>query len=307
MPSILAALAPIFLLILCGYGLRRSGLFGEAFWAEADRLVFLVLFPVYLVLHIGTADLAGLALAPMALGLLAGLVAMSVLAVALRPAFRVDGPAFASIFQGSMRPNTYVAFAAAEALFGATGSVLAAIAVAVCTPAVNVLAVLALARWGRNGNAGGWRMALRTMARNPIILAVAAGLLINVAGIGLPPVIDDMMAIVARATLPMALLSVGAGLQFRAAGNAGGPVAAAAILKLLGLPALTWAACAAFGAEGLPLTVAVMFAALPNSPTSYSMTRQLGGNHILMAAIITATTFAAMATMPTVLMVLGAG
>ena len=76
-------------------------------------------------------------------------------------------------------------------------------------------------------------------------------------------------------------------------------------LKLAGLPALTLAACLAFGTQGLPLTVAVMFASLPNSPTSYSMTRQLGGDHTTMAAIITVQTFVAMLSMPAVLVLMG--
>jgi predicted permease len=114
-----------------------------------------------------------------------------------------------------------------------------------------------------------------------------------------------MLAILARGTLAMALLSVGAGLMFEAVRRAGPTVLAVTALKLAVLPALTLAACLAFGAHGLALTVAVMFASLPNSPTSYSMTRQLGGDHRMMAAIITVQTLAAMATMPAVLMLMG--
>ncbi len=157
--------------------------------------------------------------------------------------------------------------------------------------------------YGPAGN-GGFRHALLAMLRNPVILAIAAGLTLNLFGLGLPPVLDDMAAILARGTLAMALLSVGAGLQFAAARRAGATVLAVSALKLAGLPALTLAACLAFGAGGLPLTVAVMFASLPNSPTSYSMTRQLGGDHTTMAAIITVQTFAAMATMPSVVLLL---
>ena len=54
------------------------------------------------------------------------------------------------------------------------------------------------------------------------------------------------------------------------------------------------------------IVVAVMFASLPNSPTSYSMTRQLGGDHHMMAAFITMQTLAAMATMPAVLLLMSA-
>jgi hypothetical protein len=114
--DIAAALAPVFLLILCGWGLRRGGWFGEAFWADVDRLVFYLLFPAYLVIRIATADLAGLSLGPMGLGVAAGLFAMAALAFLLKPLSGLDGPGFGAAFQGCMRPNIYVGFAAAEAL-----------------------------------------------------------------------------------------------------------------------------------------------------------------------------------------------
>jgi predicted permease len=302
--DIAAALAPVFLLILCGWGLRRGGWFGEAFWADVDRLVFYLLFPAYLVIRIATADLAGLSLGPMGLGVAAGLFAMAALAFLLKPLSGLDGPGFGAAFQGCMRPNIYVGFAAAEALFGVEGGVLALIVVAVGTPLVNVFAAVVLTLYGPDGN-GGWAKVAAALVRNPVILAIAAGLAINLAGLGLPPVVDEMLAIMARGTLAMALLSVGAGLHLKAVRRAGRTVLAVGVLKLAVLPALTLVACLAFGAQGLPLVVAVLFASLPNSPTSYSMTRQLGGDHQMMAALITVQTLAAMATMPAVLLMLG--
>jgi predicted permease len=161
-----------------------------------------------------------------------------------------------------------------------------------------------LTLYGPDGN-GGWAKIAAALVRNPVILAIAAGLAINLAGLGLPPVVDEMLAIMARGTLAMALLSVGAGLHLKAVRRAGRTVLAVGVLKLAVLPALTLVACLAFGAQGLPLVVAVLFASLPNSPTSYSMTRQLGGDHQMMAALITVQTLAAMATMPAVLLMLG--
>ncbi|MBE9555842.1 MAG: AEC family transporter, partial [Proteobacteria bacterium] len=155
MPNILAALAPVFLLILFGWGLRRGGWFGEAFWADVDRLVFYVLFPAYLVVRIAGADLTGMPLGPMGLGVAAGLFAMAALAFLLKPLFGLDGPGFGAAFQGCMRPNIYVGFAAAEALFGVEGGVLAAIVVAVGTPLVNVFAAIVLTQYGPDGS-GGW-------------------------------------------------------------------------------------------------------------------------------------------------------
>jgi len=63
--------------------------------------------------------------------------------------------------------------------------------------------------------------------------------------------------------------------------------------------------CRLAGIEGLTATVLVMYAAVPGSPSSYVLARQMGGDAELMAGIITATTLAAMAAMP--LWVMAAG
>ena len=42
----------------------------------------------------------------------------------------------------------------------------------------------------------------------------------------------------------------------------------------------------------------IVYACLPTSPAAYILARQLGGDDTLMAAIITATTFAGLVTLP---------
>jgi len=52
------------------------------------------------------------------------------------------------------------------------------------------------------------------------------------------------------------------------------------------------------------MTVSVLYASLPNSATSYVLARQMGGDTELLAGIITATTLAAMLTMPAAVLLL---
>ena len=56
----------------------------------------------------------------------------------------IDGPAFTSIFQGSVRWNTFVGLALAAGLQGRTGTTLMAIAVASMIPLLNVMCVFCL-------------------------------------------------------------------------------------------------------------------------------------------------------------------
>jgi len=64
-------------------------------------------------------------------------------------------------------------------------------------------------------------------------------------------------------------------------------------------------ACAAFGVAGVTGAAAVIFAALPVSATAYVVSSQMGGDARLMAGIVAATTVAAAATLPLVVMVAG--
>ena len=66
MSGVVGALAPIFLLILLGYAIRRLKLLEAGFWEPAERLTYFVLFPALLLENMATAELRGLQVLPMA-------------------------------------------------------------------------------------------------------------------------------------------------------------------------------------------------------------------------------------------------
>lgn len=152
------ALVPVFLLIGLGFGLKRVGFPGEAFWPALDRLAYFILLPALLVATLAGAELGGYDPLPLAATLACATLAMAAIMLALRPALPADGPAFTSMFQGALRFNSYVGIAAAFLLFGSPGAALMAVAVAVQVPLLNTLSVLILIRY-----AGGRR---RVSARN---------------------------------------------------------------------------------------------------------------------------------------------
>ena len=307
MATFAGALAPIFLLILFGQGLRRGGLVADPVWAGIDRMTYFLFFPCLIVNELARADLGRIAALPMGAAMAAGVLAAAVLILGLRRPIGLDGPAFSSVFQGVMRPNTYVGLAAASALYGAEGLTMTAVGIAVVVPLVNLLCVPAMVRYGRGaGSTGAGAGAMvGGIVRNPIIVAVALGAAMNAGGLGQVPVLGDIVAILARAALPMGLLSVGAGLDIGAARGAGLGVALSAAFKLLLVPGLTAAAGLALGLGGPMLTVAVLFNALPCSASSYALARQMGGDHGLMAGIITVQTLLSALTLPLVLALAG--
>jgi predicted permease len=306
MTAIVLSLAPVFLLIVAGSVMKRAQWLPEAFWPAAEKLTYYVLFPALLVENTAKAALGNIAIGPMAAALILPILAVAGLVLLARPLIGTDGPSFTSVFQGSMRPNTYVGIAGAFAMFGEPGLTLTALAIVCCVPTVNVLGVAALIRFAppAGGPRPGWRAVVLPVLRNPLIVAPFIGALLNASGVGSPPVIGPFLDILGKAALPVGLMAVGAGLNFAAVRPAGRLVAAASALKLLALPALTFAAGRLFGLDALALSVAVLYAALPVSASSYVLARQMGGNAPLMAGIITATTIAAALTLPAILALL---
>jgi hypothetical protein len=196
--------------------------------------------------------------------------------------------------------NTYIGLALAAALYGETGLAAAAVAVAVIVPVVNILCVGSLARFGAGGRMTAPGTAAQ-LARNPLILACLVGLGLQWSGLGLPPVLAPMLDILGRAALALGLLAVGAGLDFTALKGAGRVAAATSALKLLALPGLTGLLCLAFGVGGVAAAVAVLFNGLPTATSAYILARQLGGDHRLMAGLITLQTALAIASLPLII------
>lgn len=299
MSEILGALVPVFVVILLGYLFRRFGIIADTFWEPAERATFYLFFPALLVANAAKADLGGLQVWPMLSALVGGILLVVGSTWFLRRPLGLDGPKFTSLIQGSVRPNVYVGVAAAVALYGDAGLTAVSLCVAVAVPLVNFISVVALIRYASPaGRPRGWRHVIVPVAQNPLIVACLLGLALNVTGIGLPPLIGPTLEILGRASLPVALLAVGAGLDLAAVRLAGRTVAVATALKLVALPVVTVVLCALIGVDDVAAAVAVLYATLPGSASAYVMARQMGGDAPIMAGVITATTLAAIVTMP---------
>lgn len=305
MTAIFGALAPIFLLIVIGWALRGGGVLPDSFWPPAEKLTYYILFPALLLSNLAEAKLAGLPVAGLAGAHAVGILTMAALALAARPMmahrpFRLDGPGFTSVFQCVIRPNTYVGLAASTGLFGAQGLTLTAICVALAVPLVNLLSVAVMVRHAvpKGGRQPRWREAVLPILRNPLIAACLGGILLNLTGIGLPPVIGPLLKILGAAALPLGLLAVGAGLDFQRLRSASAAVGLASAAKLALLPFLVGSAALAFGVQGVPLAACVAYAGLPGAPNAYVLARQMGGDAGLVAGILTAQTILAAVTLP---------
>jgi predicted permease len=284
-------LLPDFLLIALGATLRRVRVFDTPFWRGLERFVYFVLFPTLLFRALATSALSlGDASRLVTVGVLFTAAGMALSALA-RPLLRLPDPTFAACFQCAFRFNTYIALAAASRLAGAEGVAAISLLVGVLVPLVNIAAVAMLAQ--RHGR-GMWL----AVARNPLVIACAAGLAWNAAGLPLPHFLATILELLAGAALPLGLVAAGAGLEFERGTL---PLRALAwwhAVKLAALPAIALGLALLLGLSSVERQVAVTLAAAPTAPSAYILAMQMNGVGAPVALLISSGTLLAIATMP---------
>jgi malate permease and related proteins len=296
--ELLNIVLPIFLLVALGWLLRRQGMISPAVDDTLSRLVFNVAAPALLLRSMARTSLGD----AVDLGMLAVLVAITVaLSLAVYAAARGTTAARRGVLaQGANRSNmVFVGLPIVANAYGDPGLAAAAVVVGVMVVVYNLLAVLLLTLPHRARSAwspGVWTEAAVLCLRNPLIIGCGVGMLWAATGRDLPLVLDRTLDLVGGVALPLALLSVGAGLDLRRLRAEVGATALTSALKLGVYPAAVWLGLRALGLDGMALAVPVLLMASPTAVTSYVMAREMQGDERLAGAIVIGTTVVSLAS-----------
>ncbi|MGL4439258.1 MAG: AEC family transporter [Bosea sp. (in: a-proteobacteria)] len=304
MDTLLFSLISVFLVIVAGFAAKATRFIDEISWRGFEAVTYHVLIPALVIHTLAYAKLDGVPVLPVGGALVAGAVGMTLLTLLIRKPLErigIDGPAFSSVYQGSVRWNTFIALAVASHQFGNQGVALMAVLIASLIPLVNVMSVLILSRYAQL-QAFNLKATCLTLIRNPFIWSCAIGLMLNPLSGLIPPAIGGAVDIMGRAALAAGLLVVGSGLDFQRLKQPRLSHGISIVLKLLLMPFFVYLAARSFGLTGVPLSVAMIAATVPTAAASYILARQMGGDAPLMAEITTIQTLLAMLTMPIILL-----
>lgn len=295
MNTILPVVSSILLVMLLGYGLSKKLLTDTGFWQGISKLSYWVLFPVLMVRTLANATIDTELLFPLFAIFIAALILILIYCVLVARLLGQDGPSTSSIAQGGIRHNGFVGLAVLFDMFGLPGQELGALIIAVLVPPTNVLSVLSVSFLvSKKQNQPLTYLISKELLRNPMIVSVAIGLSLNILDISIPNILDQSMALMSRAALPLLLLSIGASLKIRALKGSWLPLAAELSAKLVVFPALLLGGALWFNLTPLATVCLVVFGALPAAVSAYPFIQQMGGNAKLMADIITLQTLASL-------------
>ncbi len=297
MSLVFAQVLPFFIMVGVGWAVARARLFDERTAEALAAYVFWIGFPTLLIDALSTAPKLSPAfaasLAAYAACALAVLAASLLLGRLLRwPERSRAGAALAA----SVGNTAFLGLPLAVALMGPAARAPAAGFVAVDFIVVLSLGTFAVAR------AGG-RTATRAaaaVARNPVLVGAAIGLILAITHTTLPPLVARPLSALAATGSPVALVALGAVLGQPRRGLrriVEAPVLWASLAKLLVLPTLVYAATTLAGATHDIRGIAVLLAACPTAVNVFIQTRTYAVYADGAARVVTITTAASCLTL----------
>ncbi|MCX7240351.1 MAG: AEC family transporter [Burkholderiales bacterium] len=294
-------LFPDFSLILCGYLLCRYTSLNRSVWEPVEALVYFFLFPVLLFQSIvhnpldlrAAAHLMG---AGWALGL-CGIALAYVLPHLPILGRWIDRRDHASSAQVAFRFNSFIGLALADRLAGPVGLQWIAVLIGVCVPLFNMGAVWPMVRHAERGF-------VRELVRNPLIIATASGLVVNLLGYTIPAWLEPTVSRIGAASLALGLMSAGAGMRLGTLAR--GKVLAVSVLAIrhLLLPLVAWGVAQVFALDPTQSAILLAFSALPTASSCYVLAARMGYDGAYVAGLVTLSTLLGMLSLPLALGVL---
>ncbi|WP_321490135.1 AEC family transporter [uncultured Hyphomonas sp.] len=304
MTSNLLVVLPIFALILTGWGARRLRVMGPTAVSEINRFVVYLALPALLFDIMANADPKDLWQPGFIIAFAAGCLFVFILTVLLR---RRKGAHLADAaidgLNASYANTGFMGFPLLLAVVGsaAMSATLIATIVTVCVLfAIAMVLIESSLQAGASRRAVAWRTFL-SLARNPLLLAPAAGFIVMLAGFQLPSAFDKYLKLLGAAASPCALIALGLFLADKSGSTSSAhrrSEAVLAALKLVAQPAVTWVI--AFPVLGLPQAMAqtaVLLAALPTGTGPFMLTEYYSRDGLLTARTILTTTVLSIVTL----------
>ncbi len=219
-------LAPVFLVILLGAILEKTGFWRTELTRETNRLAYWIGLPCLLFVTTARSESSGGGALRISLVIVTGAIACIVLGYLVARLLRLSGPLEGAFVQAAFRGNLayiglpIVNYALSQAsllpaFVGLNADQIKSIAVlsfAPIVPAYNVAAVLVLVAGSQKRKQNSWLSLLFSVATNPLLLACVAGLGWSSAGWKLPQWLGNTCQVLGEMALPLALLGIGASL-----------------------------------------------------------------------------------------------
>ncbi len=286
----LNATVPIFIMMILGMIFKKIKWIDESFASKMNSFVFKVALPVMIFNDLATTDISeswdgGFVLFCFVATFLSIAIAYLVSLIFKR---EIRG----EFVQGCYRSSAAIlGIAFIQNIYGTSG--MAPMMMIGSVPLYNVMAVILLSVFkpGQSGlDAATIRKTLIGIAKNPIIIGIAAGLLWSLTGITLPQIISKSTSMLGRVATPMGLLAMGASFDIHKAFNQLKPAITASFLKLVGFVAIFMPIAIHIGFGAQQLVALLVMLGSSTTVASFVMSKSMGHEGTVSSSVVMLTT-----------------
>jgi predicted permease len=282
--------APIFVMLFLGVWLKRRSMINKEFIKIASKLVYSIGLPVMLFSTSATTDLSQITDWSLLIAF-GGMTCCVFIGSLLTAHWHCTDVRDEGVFiQGAFRGNLVIlGLAFCANAYGEKGLALASLPVAMTVVLYNVLSVYVLNR-SLHYATNSLRPTLIGIVKNPLIIAIFAGFVVNATNLDLPDVAMGSFKYLSQMVLPLALICIGGSLSIERLARIDPTTFSACVWKLILSPVIACAVAIGLGLSGDALAILFLLAASPTATISFVMVQAMNGNGELAANIVAQTT-----------------
>jgi malonate transporter and related proteins len=302
--------SPLFVLVLAGYALARSGRWPAAVAEALGRFAYSVAMPAMLFRMMADFSKLPPVDARLLVAFFGGCLIVFVIGRLVGAlVFRLDGTA-QSVFAlgGVFSNNVMLGVAISKTTLG--DAALPSVSLVIVFNALILWTLITLSvEWARHGELSlrGFGKTAVGVLTNPVVASILVGMFWSLAALPLPVFVDAPLAMLGKAAVPLSLVALGMGLaEYRIREGLGQSLAMAA-LKLALLPLVVWLLARLLGLPPLETQVVTLLSSLAIGINVYMMSQQFRSMQGPVAAGLVLTTLLSSITTPLALSMIAAG
>ena len=273
-----------------------AGVTDRAFMNRLNTLNFKLFFPFLMFKNVYGAEPENLPTPALIIMGVVSLLAVVALLFILVPRIVPENPRRGTIIQAIFRSNFIIyGIPLTTFVFGEGKASVCGIMVMIMVSMFNILSVIVLEYFREGGKVRPGPLLLG-IVKNPLLQGCVAGLLCYLLGIKLPVFLKEPVFALGSMASTLALVVLGANLQFAELKKNGRTVTAVLLIRLLLLPLVMVPLGWMIGLRGVELFLILMIYGTPVATASYPMAQNMGGDGQLAGQLVFVSTVASLGT-----------
>lgn len=296
-------IAPLFLIIVLGYVLKKIHIIDEDFGSKLNRFVYYVALPFMLFSKTSSAKMDFSF--SLIFGYLTAMVAVAIFSLWLSKFFKKEERG--ALVQGSFRSNlAYIGIPVVLYALGDEAMGYAAIIVAIMIFFHTFFTIAVFKYIDSQSSGESWMRVIGSTIMDPLIISIVLGMLFSLREIHMPVFLVNTIDLIARMSLASILLIIGISLSFADIRKYFLKDVVAGGLKLICMPLFAYIILHIFfKASPLITAVTVIMAAMPTAAVSVAFVREFRADYRFAGSIVNFNTILSLITIPIVLYILG--